>query len=48
MFRLIKKSKNSKARRGRLKTGHGVLETPFFMPVATQGTVKFASTEDIR
>lgn len=48
MFKLIKQSKKSKARRGRLKTGHGVLETPFFMPVATQGTVKFASSEDIR
>lgn len=48
MFKLIKISKSSQARRGRLKTGHGFLETPFFMPVATQGTIKFASTEDIR
>ncbi len=48
MFKLIRKSKFSKARRGRLKTSHGPLETPFFMPVATQGTVKFASAEDIR
>ena len=48
MFKLISTSKQSKARRGRLKTGHGVLETPFFMPVATQATIKYASSEDIR
>ncbi len=48
MFKVLKSSSKSKARRGRLKTGHGVLETPFFMPVATQGTIKFASAEDIR
>jgi queuine tRNA-ribosyltransferase len=28
------------ARRGRLRTRHGVVETPIFMPVGTQGTVK--------
>ena len=48
MFKLLKTAKNSKARRGRLKTNHGVLETPFFMPVATQATIKYASAEDIR
>lgn len=30
----------SKARRGRLTTDHGVIETPIFMPVGTLGTVK--------
>jgi queuine tRNA-ribosyltransferase len=40
MFELIKKSKNSKARVGKLHTKHGVIETPVFMPVGTQGTVK--------
>lgn len=48
MFKIIKKSKTSRARRGRLQTNHGVLETPFFMPVATQGTIKYAASEDIR
>lgn len=33
------------ARRGRLETPHGVLETPVFMPVGTAGTVK-ALTQD--
>ena len=32
--------KNSKARVGELITGHGVVKTPIFMPVGTQGTVK--------
>jgi queuine tRNA-ribosyltransferase len=48
MFKLISKSKKNLARRGELKTRHGVLKTPFFMPVATQGTIKYASAEDIR
>jgi queuine tRNA-ribosyltransferase len=48
MFTLLSTSKTSRARRGMLKTGHGKLPTPFFMPVATQGSVKFASAEDIR
>ncbi len=42
MFRyeLIKKSKKSGARRGRIHTRHGVIETPVFMPVGTLATVK--------
>ncbi len=37
-FQLIKKDR--KARRGKILTPHGVIETPVFMPVGTQGTVK--------
>ncbi len=48
MFKLIKKSKISHARSGILKTSHGKLSTPFFMPVATQGVLKQVSTEEIR
>lgn len=36
------------ARAGRLRTPHGVIETPVFMPVATQGTVKAMTTEEVR
>jgi queuine tRNA-ribosyltransferase len=36
------------ARRGRLTTPHGVVETPAFMPVGTQGTVKSLSPDDVR
>ena len=39
-FDLLTADPNSSARRGRLHTPHGVIETPVFMPVGTQGTVK--------
>jgi queuine tRNA-ribosyltransferase len=39
-FSLLKKDPNSKARAGVFTTDHGVVETPIFMPVGTQGTVK--------
>lgn len=39
-FKLEKTDTTSKARAGLLKTDHGVIETPIFMPVGTQGTVK--------
>jgi len=35
------------ARRGRLTTPHGTVETPAFMPVGTQGTVKAMQTRDV-
>jgi queuine tRNA-ribosyltransferase len=40
MFELLKTDPGSKARLGRLTTSHGVIETPIFMPVGTQGSVK--------
>lgn len=46
-FELIKKSKKSNARRGRLYTPHGVIETPVFMPVGTQATVKAIMHRDL-
>jgi queuine tRNA-ribosyltransferase len=39
-FQLLVKDTATSARRGRLTTLHGVIETPIFMPVGTQGTVK--------
>jgi queuine tRNA-ribosyltransferase len=39
-FNLIKRDIYTKARAGFFTTGHGVVETPIFMPVGTQGTVK--------
>ena len=47
-FELISTCPQTGARRGRLHTKHGVVETPAFMPVGTQGTVKGISSEDIR
>ena len=39
-FTILKKDINSKARLGKLKTYHGEINTPIFMPVGTAGTVK--------
>jgi queuine tRNA-ribosyltransferase len=40
MFELLKTDATTKARRGRLTTTRGVIETPVFMPVGTQASVK--------
>ncbi len=40
MFKLLKTDPGSHARLGRLTTAHGVIDTPVFMPVGTQGSVK--------
>lgn len=45
MFELL--SQKGKARRGRLTTAHGVIETPIFMPIATKGAVKTLSSSDM-
>src|SRR6266403_1705733 len=48
MFELLISDTESKARRGRLTTSHGVIETPAFMPVGTQGSVKGVSPRELR
>jgi queuine tRNA-ribosyltransferase len=45
-FQLLASDQHSKARRGRLKTAHGVIDTPAFMPVGTQGSVKGVSPRE--
>lgn len=47
-FQLIKKDPATGARRGRLRTRHGWVETPIFMPVGTQGTVKAVTPVQLR
>lgn len=47
-FELIAQDSESKARRGRLITAHGMIETPAFMPVGTQGSVKAVSPRELR
>jgi len=42
------KKTDGKARRGTLTTPHGVIETPIFMPVGTQGTVKSLDPVDLK
>lgn len=39
-FEIVKKDTSSQARQGKLHTPHGTIDTPVFMPVGTQGTVK--------
>ena len=46
-FTLSKKDNNSNARSGILKTDHGEIKTPIFMPVGTAGTVKSVSQRDL-
>lgn len=48
MFQLLDSDPASKARRGRISTRHGSIETPAFMPVGTQGTVKALSPHELR
>src|SRR5256885_16018307 len=48
MFELLKTDPNSKARLGRLTTTHGVIDTPVFMPVGTQGSVKALDPRELR
>jgi len=47
-FKLIKKDKKTQARIGLLKTSHGVIETPTFVPVGSQATVKGLTSEDLK
>ncbi len=47
MFKIEKNDKNTEARTGVLKTIHGPVKTPVFMPVGTKGTVKAIRPEDL-
>jgi queuine tRNA-ribosyltransferase len=47
MFKVLHKDKSSKARIGVLETAHGNVNTPIFMPVGTQGTVKAMSNNEL-
>lgn len=47
-FHILNKDPQSKARTGVLYTKHGPVQTPVFMPVATQATVKALTSLDLR
>ena len=47
-YELIKTDKKTRARRGRVTTPHGVIQTPVFMPVGTAATVKAMRPEEVR
>src|SRR3989344_4366112 len=46
MFKIT--SESEKARTGLLKTQHGIIETPFFMPVATKMGLKLLNSQDLK
>ena len=46
-FEVLGHDSRTRARRGRLHLAHGVVETPVFMPVGTQATVKGMTTEQL-
>jgi queuine tRNA-ribosyltransferase len=47
-FNVIKRTKDGRARLGLLETPHGTIETPVFMPVGTQATVKTMTPEELK
>ncbi len=47
-YELLHIDKNSGARRGVIHTPHGDIQTPIFMPVGTQATVKSMSPEELK
>ena len=47
-FKILKKSKKSRARLGLIKTAHGQIATPAFLPVATQATIKTLTPREIK
>ncbi len=47
MYKIIKKNKSG-IRLGRLKTAHGLLETPFYMPDATRGFIKLTTNDEVK
>lgn len=47
-FEVLHKDKHTSARLGKLKTYHGEITTPVFMPVGTQASVKTLSPQDLK
>ncbi len=47
-YTLLKKENNTNARLGKIKTNYGTYETPMFMPVGTNATVKTLSPEELK
>ncbi|HKN47758.1 MAG TPA: tRNA guanosine(34) transglycosylase Tgt, partial [Candidatus Polarisedimenticolia bacterium] len=46
-FRVLVRDRGTRARRGRITTPHGTIETPAFMPVGTAASVKGMTPEDL-
>lgn len=48
MLKIVKRDKKTRRRVGWLQTRSGVIQTPFFMPIATKGAVKSLAPEDLK
>jgi len=48
LFEVLSRDSESDARYSKLTTNHGAIETPIFMPVATKGTVKTVSPDELK
>ncbi|MFA0758009.1 MAG: hypothetical protein PVTTEEND_001276 [Candidatus Fervidibacter sp.] len=46
-FCVLARDRHSRARLGELQLAHGTVQTPVFMPIATQGTVKMMTSDDL-
>ncbi|GAF71639.1 unnamed protein product, partial [marine sediment metagenome] len=46
-FNVLKTDTNSSARTGIIKTDHGEIHTPIFMPIGTQGAVKTVTSAEL-
>ena len=46
-FELLKSDRETRARLGKMVTAHGEVQTPVFMPVGTNATVKTLGSEDL-
>ena len=46
-FEILTRDPTTAARGGRLHTAHGIVETPIFMPVGTQATVKCMTPDEL-
>ena len=47
-FDILKKDEKTKARNGVIHTAHGDIQTPMFLPIGTQGTVKTVTSEELK
>lgn len=47
IFKALHKDKKTRARVGEIRTPHGIIHTPAFVPVGTQGTVKSLTPEEL-
>ncbi len=47
-FKVLKRDVNSSARHGIIKTDHGKIQTPIFMPIGTQGAVKTVTPAELK